>query len=111
MMIAAPPPAPEQTRQPLAVLLAWNPYVKEIYFGAVAGGTGAETAVGTVAAQTLKDDVPISQALNGVVGNRQDIAGQVSAAYCAKGASSNPGLCRVVTDPRGSGYGLIAGQR
>ncbi|WP_152415335.1 gamma-glutamyltransferase [Caenispirillum salinarum] len=110
-MIAAPPPAPEQTRQPLAALLAWNPYVKEFHFAAVAGGTGAQTAVGTVAARTLKEDVPLGQAVEGVVAGRQDIAGQVSAAWCPKGAPSHVALCRVATDPRGSGYGMIAGQR
>lgn len=111
MMIAAPPPAPEQTRLPLAALLAWNPYVKEFHFAAVAGGTGAQAAVGTVAAQTLKQDMPLNETVNAVVGGRQDVAGQISAAWCPEGAPSNAALCRTATDPRGSGYGMIAGQR
>lgn len=66
MMIAAPPPAPDQSRLPLAALLAWNPYVKEFHFAAVAGGTGAETAVGTVAAQTLKQDMPLKDTVEAI---------------------------------------------
>jgi gamma-glutamyltranspeptidase/glutathione hydrolase len=111
MMIAAPPQAQDQSRQPLAALLAWNPHVKEFHFAAVAGGTGAETAAGTVAARSLREDMPLTQAVTSVVGGRSDIAGQVSAAWCSKGVPSNVALCATATDPRGSGYGMIAGQR
>lgn len=110
MMIAAPPPAANTTRLPVAALLAVNRNVKQVYFAGAAGGAAASAALGRVAALTLTQDVPVAQAVQQTVGGRGDVSGLITAAHCTGGAPRDPASCRAAVDPRGSGYGMVVGE-
>lgn len=110
MMIAAAPPQPSFSTLPLGVLMAFNPHVKEFHFAGAAGGAAAGAALGRVAALVLDEDVPVQEAVSGAVSGREDVSGLLAVASCPEGMPPQARLCRVVTDPRGSGYGMVVGK-
>ncbi len=110
MMIAAPPPQPGMVRQPVGLLMAINPNVKEFHFAGAAGGAAAASSVGRIAARALTQGGDIATVLGEVISGRDEISGLVSVAHCAEGIPPNPGSCRIVTDSRSGGLGMVVGR-
>lgn len=111
MLIAAPPPYAGTVRQPIGLLMAVNSNVKEFYFAGAAGGAGAASSIGRIAGQVLTQGVDLPTALSNAISGRDEISGLVNAASCTEGMPPNPESCRVVTDSRSSGYGMVVGRK
>lgn len=110
MLIAAPPPAPGTVRQPVGLLMALNPHVKEFHFAGAAGGAGAAASIGRIAGRALAQGGDLQTAVGEVISGRDEISGLVNVAYCSDGIPPNPASCRVITDSRSSGYGMVVGR-
>lgn len=110
MLIAVPPPQPGAVRQPIGLLMAVNPNVKEFYFAGAAGGAAAASSIGRIAGRALEQGADLQAALGEVISGRDEISGLVNAAHCSQGMPPNPSSCRVVTDSRSGGYGMVVGR-